>query len=450
MPLTDAAQAVQRSAFPDAYAKHEPIATQIVNLLTDGAARAVGGLAGARSARRSAQISASGWTVAGQGVRRLRLPHDATVPTTTASTSSPLARTTDPRRHRRSGDRRRAATPTARRRTAATTTARPTRRAAAGTSTSCTRGSVITRYCHMVRRPLVSVGQTVTAGQHDRPRRHERPLVRAAPALRGAPQRRPEQRRRGQSRCRSCASAAHRWVPPHRLGDVSQEPMPDPFAGQPDWAPRPPRTIVPVAASAAPDLRGRRLIVGCPGLGWRGDLRADDKVVQGSRTFVPAIPEQEWYRAEAEQIEVFAPLVPVERVWVETFGDARGHGRAPRRDLPAGLARRAGAADPGARRRRRRHHRPAGDRGGRRRPSGATCGPSPRCTRTPTATSACGSPPSSTGTGGRGAVRRPRRSRYPCTCCGSNSQLVPLRGADLPATLVHDGEAATAAPTTPR
>jgi hypothetical protein len=29
------------------------------------------------------------------------------------------------------------------------------------------------------------------------------------------------------------------------------------------------------------------------------------------------LPEQEWYRAEAEQIEVFAPLVPVDRVWVE-------------------------------------------------------------------------------------------------------------------------------------
>jgi hypothetical protein len=97
--------------------------------------------------------------------------------------------------------------------------------------------------------------------------------------------------------------------------------MPDPFAGQPDWAPRPPRTVVPVAAAAAPDLRGRRLIVGYPGLGWRCDLRADEKVVQASRTFVPAIPEQEWYRAEAEQIEVFAPLVPAERVWVETFGE---------------------------------------------------------------------------------------------------------------------------------
>jgi hypothetical protein len=29
------------------------------------------------------------------------------------------------------------------------------------------------------------------------------------------------------------------------------------------------------------------------------------------------LPEQEWYRAETEQTEVFAPLVPLERVWVE-------------------------------------------------------------------------------------------------------------------------------------
>ncbi|MET0417726.1 MAG: hypothetical protein ABW022_17070, partial [Actinoplanes sp.] len=57
-----------------------------------------------------------------------------------------------------------------------------------------------------------------------------------------------------------------------------------------------------------------------PGHGWRTDLRADEKVVQGSRTYVPVMSEAEWYRAEAEQTEVFAPLVPVDRVWVEEFG----------------------------------------------------------------------------------------------------------------------------------
>jgi hypothetical protein len=96
--------------------------------------------------------------------------------------------------------------------------------------------------------------------------------------------------------------------------------VPDPFAAHSGWMPDPPRPIAPTPASMAGELRGRRVIVGLPGFGWRADLRADEKVVQGSRTYVPAIPEAEWYRAESEQTEVFAPLVPVERVWVEEYG----------------------------------------------------------------------------------------------------------------------------------
>ncbi len=83
------------------------------------------------------------------------------------------------------------------------------------------------------------------------------------------------------------------------------------------WAVARPASIEPVPAAGQRDLRGRRVIVGLPGVGWRGDLRGDVPVVQGSRTYVPVVPEQEWYRAETEQIEVFAPLVPVERVWLE-------------------------------------------------------------------------------------------------------------------------------------
>ncbi|MEV2241828.1 hypothetical protein [Micromonospora sp. NPDC049891] len=98
------------------------------------------------------------------------------------------------------------------------------------------------------------------------------------------------------------------------------EPLPDPFADQPDWAPQPPRPIDIVPAAGSVELRGRRVLVGLPGLGWRADLRADERVVQNSRTYVPVIPEHEWYRAESDQVEVFAPLVPVERVWVETVG----------------------------------------------------------------------------------------------------------------------------------
>ncbi len=98
--------------------------------------------------------------------------------------------------------------------------------------------------------------------------------------------------------------------------------LPDPFADHPDWTPRPPRPVRPMPAVAGGELRGRRVLIGLPGLGWRADLRADEKVVQGSRTYVPVMPEHEWYRAEAEQTEVFAPLVPVERVWVEVVGAA--------------------------------------------------------------------------------------------------------------------------------
>jgi hypothetical protein len=89
---------------------------------------------------------------------------------------------------------------------------------------------------------------------------------------------------------------------------------------------RTPELIVPVTAASVRELRGRRLLIGLPGLGWRGDLRGDAPVVQGSRTYVPVLTEQEWYRAETEQVEVFAPLVPIERVWVETLG--------PRSDAP--------------------------------------------------------------------------------------------------------------------
>ncbi|HET6211677.1 MAG TPA: hypothetical protein VFE14_02260 [Micromonosporaceae bacterium] len=91
----------------------------------------------------------------------------------------------------------------------------------------------------------------------------------------------------------------------------------DAWASQ-QWAERRPSAVAPVPAAGRTDLRGRRVVVGLPGLGWRADLRADEPVVQGSRTYVPILPEQEWYRAESEQIEVFAPLMPIERVWLET------------------------------------------------------------------------------------------------------------------------------------
>ena len=108
----------------------------------------------------------------------------------------------------------------------------------------------------------------------------------------------------------------------------------------------PPAPIVPVPAAGQPTLRGHRVIVGVPGIGWRGDLRADDAVVRGSRTFVPVITEQDYYRAETDDLEVFAPLVPIDRVWVEQVAEGAGPmlvtitlDAPPRRaPLPASLA----------------------------------------------------------------------------------------------------------------
>ncbi len=66
LPLTTAAQRVQVSAYPDAYAKHEQMASEIVDTLTGGAARAVGNLL-VLSCTSGVEIAASGWTAPVRG-----------------------------------------------------------------------------------------------------------------------------------------------------------------------------------------------------------------------------------------------------------------------------------------------------------------------------------------------------------------------------------------------
>lgn len=77
--------------------------------------------------------------------------------------------------------------------------------------------------------------------------------------------------------------------------------------------------IVPVPAEQVIDLRGRRAIVGEPGKGWRGDLRTDqpDTSDGAPPTFVPVLTELDFYRAEIDGVAVLAPLVPIQRVWIE-------------------------------------------------------------------------------------------------------------------------------------
>jgi murein DD-endopeptidase MepM/ murein hydrolase activator NlpD len=163
LTLTDAAQQVQRSAFPDAYAKHEPVASQIVNLLADGAARAIGDATAGLQCATLGKVSASGWTT----------PVDAVV----------VSGFRTPERPDHNGADLGAARGT------------PVRAAAAGvvivshcdtddtSPYSCDHdgspqtpgcgwfvdilhaGGVVTRYCHMVQRPKVVVGQSVAAGE---------------------------------------------------------------------------------------------------------------------------------------------------------------------------------------------------------------------------------------------------------------------------------------------
>jgi murein DD-endopeptidase MepM/ murein hydrolase activator NlpD len=164
LPLTDAAQKVQGSAYPDAYAKHETLAALLVDKLAKGAARAVGSLVDLRCVF-PGEVSASGWTVPVRAeiVSGFRTPDrpshygvDLGVPKGTVihAASSGVVLTAKCNASSPSGG--------------------PWSCDIDGSSAvhGCGwyvdilhAGNVITRYCHMVTRPDVTVGQTVTAGQ---------------------------------------------------------------------------------------------------------------------------------------------------------------------------------------------------------------------------------------------------------------------------------------------
>jgi murein DD-endopeptidase MepM/ murein hydrolase activator NlpD len=164
MPLTDAAQAVQQSAYPDAYAKHEPLATHIVNLLADGAARAAGGVSAVRCAT-GGEIAASGWTTPVRahivsGFRTEDRPSHDGIDLAAARGTDIVAAATgrvlvvrcnasrygQPYSCDRDGD-------------------PATVRGCGWYVDILHSGNFITRYCHMVSRPTVVVGQLVNAGQ---------------------------------------------------------------------------------------------------------------------------------------------------------------------------------------------------------------------------------------------------------------------------------------------
>lgn len=157
LPLTAAAQRVQISAYPNAYAKHEPTATRIVNELADGAARAVV-VGNQLKCAEFGQIAASGWTApvsAGvwSGFRtRARPSHNGVdlgasrnTPIRAASAGVVIVSKCDVGNCNRDGS--------------------PSTPGCGWFVDILHAGQVITRYCHMVSRPLVHVGERVGAGQ---------------------------------------------------------------------------------------------------------------------------------------------------------------------------------------------------------------------------------------------------------------------------------------------
>ncbi|MFC0503891.1 M23 family metallopeptidase [Micromonospora costi] len=164
MPLTLAAQKVQVSAFPDAYAKHEDVAGQIVDALAGGAARTV--QIGRRSvcdAAADGKIAASGYTApipggVGSGFRTASRPRHNGVdiaaekgtPIRAAATGRVLVARCDPDS---SGNH------------SCDVDGYPGKGGCGWFVDILHAGRVITRYCHMVRQPRVTPGQRVAAGE---------------------------------------------------------------------------------------------------------------------------------------------------------------------------------------------------------------------------------------------------------------------------------------------
>jgi murein DD-endopeptidase MepM/ murein hydrolase activator NlpD len=159
MPLTQAAQAVQRSAYPDAYAQHEDQATMIVKAFVGGTLPACDPVA----------VSAAGWTrpVVGNIVSRFRTAdrpdHDGTdfaAPRNTIirAASSGIVVTVLCNVNGQSY-------PPTGARLPCDSDGSPETGGCGWYTEIRHAGNVVTRYCHLVRRPAVRAGQTVTAGQ---------------------------------------------------------------------------------------------------------------------------------------------------------------------------------------------------------------------------------------------------------------------------------------------
>ncbi|GGO12820.1 M23 family metallopeptidase [Micromonospora parathelypteridis] len=163
-PLSVVAQQVQISAYPDAYAKHEELASKLVDALAGGAARTVeiNGKAVCDAAERG-EIAASGWTApisgdVGSGFRTASRPgHDgvdigATKGTEirAAAAGRVLVARCDPDNSRRQD---------------CDVDGYPDKGGCGWFVDLLHAGGYITRYCHMVVQPRVTPNQIVPAGQ---------------------------------------------------------------------------------------------------------------------------------------------------------------------------------------------------------------------------------------------------------------------------------------------
>ncbi|TDB79222.1 M23 family metallopeptidase [Micromonospora sp. KC721] len=164
LPLTLAAQKVQISAYPDAYAKHEEVASQIINVLAGGAAKTVQIANRAVCDQASGDnIAASGWTApipgrVGSGFRTASRPRHNGVdiaarkgtPIHAAAAGRVLVARCDPDHNgRRDCD----------------VDGSPGKGGCGWFVDILHAGRYVTRYCHMVEKPLVVPGQVVRAGE---------------------------------------------------------------------------------------------------------------------------------------------------------------------------------------------------------------------------------------------------------------------------------------------
>ncbi|MDG4764490.1 M23 family metallopeptidase [Solwaraspora sp. WMMD406] len=159
LPLTDAAQAVQRSAYPDAYARHEAQATEIVAAYTGGTLPVCDG----------PPISASGWTspvpgTAGSGFRTadrpdhdgvdIAAPKDTTIRAASGGIVARVLCNIDGDSWEPTGDP-----------MPCDSDGHPGLGGCGWYAEIRHADDIVSRYCHMVRQPTVTVGQTVIAGQ---------------------------------------------------------------------------------------------------------------------------------------------------------------------------------------------------------------------------------------------------------------------------------------------